>query len=208
MSQRVTLEDIARKSGVSPATVSLVLRDKPGITADTRQRVIEAARELGYARLSPADAPELHAIVERLCVVADLVKPTIVLERQALPNSWIEGTVRGGYRLHLTRGLVEALEPREPAVARRVDERRREGRRPQRRLVHRPLGQRLGAVQAARVVRCGAEGREEDEVAGPGVLGRPQQATAGTTHPLSSLAPSCGGRDGGRPRGSASRRRW
>ena len=55
MSQRVTLEDIARKSGVSPATVSLVLRDKPGITADTRQRVIEAARELGYAKLSPGD---------------------------------------------------------------------------------------------------------------------------------------------------------
>ena len=44
------------------------------------------------ARLSPADAPELHAIVERLCVVADLAKPTIVLERQALPNSWVEGT--------------------------------------------------------------------------------------------------------------------
>ena len=64
-------------------------------------------------RLSPADAPELHALVERLCVVADLPKPAIVLERSAMPNSWIEGTVRGGFRLHLTQGLLDLLEPRE-----------------------------------------------------------------------------------------------
>ena len=65
-------------------------------------------------RLAPADAPELHAIVERLCVVADLPKPTLVLERAArCPNSWIEGTRRGGFRLHLTQGLLDLLEPRE-----------------------------------------------------------------------------------------------
>ena len=46
MRQRVTLEDIARESRVSLATVSLVLRDKPGINEETRRRVLEAAREL------------------------------------------------------------------------------------------------------------------------------------------------------------------
>jgi LacI family transcriptional regulator len=61
MSQRVTLEDIARQSGVSSATVSLALRDKPGITADTRQRVIETARELGYRKLAqPERGSALH----------------------------------------------------------------------------------------------------------------------------------------------------
>jgi LacI family transcriptional regulator len=50
MSQRVTMEDIARQSGVSLATVSLALRDKPGINEETRQRVIEAARALGYRK--------------------------------------------------------------------------------------------------------------------------------------------------------------
>src|SRR4051794_5463620 len=64
-------------------------------------------------RLSPAEAPELHAVVERLCVLADLAKPELRLERQHLPNSWIEGTKRGGYRLHLTEGLLELLEPHE-----------------------------------------------------------------------------------------------
>lgn len=45
---KVTIADIARDSGVSPATVSLVLRDKPGIGAETRQRVLESAQNLGY----------------------------------------------------------------------------------------------------------------------------------------------------------------
>lgn len=42
------LADIARRSGVSPTTVSLVLRDKAGIPQETRTRVLRAARALGY----------------------------------------------------------------------------------------------------------------------------------------------------------------
>lgn len=55
MSQRVTLEDIARQSGVSLATVSLVLRDKPGINDETRQRVLDVARVLGYRKRPQAE---------------------------------------------------------------------------------------------------------------------------------------------------------
>ena len=81
-----------------------------GTVVGVRERVAVSSRG---RRLSPADAPDLHAVVERLCVLADLAKPAIVLERQAMPNSWIEGTKRGGFRLHLTEGLVALLEPRE-----------------------------------------------------------------------------------------------
>jgi len=75
-----------------------------------RERVEASSRG---RRLTPAEAPDLHAIVERLCIVADLPKPTIVLDSRRMPNSWIEGTRRGGFRLHLTEGLLELLEPRE-----------------------------------------------------------------------------------------------
>jgi LacI family transcriptional regulator len=47
---RVTMTDIARAAGCSQATVSFVLNNSPGIrlSQQTRQRVIEAARGLGY----------------------------------------------------------------------------------------------------------------------------------------------------------------
>src|SRR4051794_7171133 len=63
--------------------------------------------------VSESEAPALHAIVERLCLLADLPKPQIVVEPERLPNSWVVGTRAGGYRLHLTRGLLDRLEPRE-----------------------------------------------------------------------------------------------
>jgi DNA-binding LacI/PurR family transcriptional regulator len=42
------MSDIAQESGVSISTVSLVLRDKPGIPPETRQRVQKIAQQLGY----------------------------------------------------------------------------------------------------------------------------------------------------------------
>jgi LacI family transcriptional regulator len=48
MPKHVTLADIAEQSQVSLSTVSLVLRNRPGITEETRQRVLTVAQELGY----------------------------------------------------------------------------------------------------------------------------------------------------------------
>jgi LacI family transcriptional regulator len=62
MSPRVTMEDIARQSGVSLATVSLVLRDKPGINDDTRRRVLAVAKELGYQRRAAAEGSGLARV--------------------------------------------------------------------------------------------------------------------------------------------------
>lgn len=47
-SKRVPLRAIAEKAGVSRMTVSLALRDHPAITAETKARVQEIARQLGY----------------------------------------------------------------------------------------------------------------------------------------------------------------
>ncbi len=47
-SERVPLRAIAEKAGVSRMTVSLALRDHSAITAETKKKVQEIARQLGY----------------------------------------------------------------------------------------------------------------------------------------------------------------
>jgi LacI family repressor for deo operon, udp, cdd, tsx, nupC, and nupG len=48
-----SLEDVAQRVGVSPATVSRALRGLPRVSEETRARVLAAARELGYV-ISPS----------------------------------------------------------------------------------------------------------------------------------------------------------
>ena len=56
--KRVTSKDVAEKVGVSRTTVSLVLNDVKGIQIgpETRRKVLEAARELGYVPNAAAQA--------------------------------------------------------------------------------------------------------------------------------------------------------
>ena len=53
MAGKVTARDVAKAAGVSPATVSLVFRNKPGVGHDTRERVLSVARDLGFEYDAP-----------------------------------------------------------------------------------------------------------------------------------------------------------
>jgi heat shock protein HtpX len=63
--------------------------------------------------VSPHDAPEIHATVERLCATGELSKPKIVLHDKRYANSWIRGLTSGRTTLHLTSRLVELLDERQ-----------------------------------------------------------------------------------------------
>jgi LacI family transcriptional regulator len=44
----ITLKDIARRAGVTPATVSMAINNKPNISEITRRKVLSIAKELNY----------------------------------------------------------------------------------------------------------------------------------------------------------------
>ena len=58
-----TVKDVSRLANVSAATVSLVLNGKPGISEDTRARVLQAAADLSYSpRSARADKSNASGI--------------------------------------------------------------------------------------------------------------------------------------------------
>ena len=66
--RRPTLADVAARAGVSTALVSIVIREAPGASAESRQRVLRAAEELGYrpdtrARLLRSSRSRLLGVV-------------------------------------------------------------------------------------------------------------------------------------------------
>jgi DNA-binding LacI/PurR family transcriptional regulator len=61
----VTLADVARQAGVSPALASIVMRGAPGASAQSRERVLAVARRLGYrpdARARSLASLQAHVI--------------------------------------------------------------------------------------------------------------------------------------------------
>lgn len=48
MSGKITIKDVAKQAGVSEATVSRALNDSPQVKRDTRQKIQNIARNLGY----------------------------------------------------------------------------------------------------------------------------------------------------------------
>src|SRR4051812_35441938 len=46
--RRPTIADVARRAGVSAAAVSFAVNNRPGVSPETRTRILAAARELGW----------------------------------------------------------------------------------------------------------------------------------------------------------------
>ncbi|WP_183086243.1 LacI family DNA-binding transcriptional regulator [Mycetocola tolaasinivorans] len=46
--RRVTIEEVARSLGVSNGAVSFALNDRPGVSDETRKRILERAQEMGW----------------------------------------------------------------------------------------------------------------------------------------------------------------
>ena len=67
----------------------------------------------GAKIVSEQDAPELHAMVERLCAMAGLPKPRIAIVPSDMPNAFATGRNPKHAAVAVTEGLWRRLEPQE-----------------------------------------------------------------------------------------------
>lgn len=72
---RCTAEEVARAAGVSTMTVSRAMSDQPGISPETRQRVLRAAEELGYRPSKVARALASRRSSSLGIVIPDIANP-------------------------------------------------------------------------------------------------------------------------------------
>jgi heat shock protein HtpX len=79
----------------------LFLSDKIGLAA------------MGAKEVSPEEAPGLHAMIERLCIQADLPKPKIAIADTPVPNAFAMGRSPKSAVVCCTTGIMNILEPHE-----------------------------------------------------------------------------------------------
>src|SRR5829696_7641374 len=72
-----------------------------------------ALKASGAKVVQPDEAPELHAMVERLCAMADLPKPKVAVIDTDVPNAFATGRNPKHAAVAVTTGLWRRLEPRE-----------------------------------------------------------------------------------------------
>ncbi len=67
----------------------------------------------GAKVVTPDQAPELHAMVDRLCAMSDLPKPRVAIIPTDMPNAFATGRSPKHAAVAVTQGLWDRLEPRE-----------------------------------------------------------------------------------------------
>jgi len=98
-------------SGVSGVTVALIAGGMFLFQIFASDKL--ALRAMGAREVSPAQAPQLHALVERLCVQADLPKPKIAVADTEMPNAFAIGRSPKSATVCATTGIMDLLSPGE-----------------------------------------------------------------------------------------------
>jgi heat shock protein HtpX len=86
---------IALIFGGGSAFISLFYSDKIALAA------------AGAREVTPQQAPELHAIVDRLCALADMDKPRVAIAPTHVPNAFATGRNSKNSVLCVTQGLID-----------------------------------------------------------------------------------------------------
>ena len=120
MKKRATIKDVAALAGVSAATVSRALDDRPEISSETKERVRSACAQLGYVPNAAARGLSGHATHTIGLVLPDISNPYF----SGMATAIEETAAAHGCRVFLSNSLRKEdreLRAIENLVARQVD---------------------------------------------------------------------------------------
>jgi heat shock protein HtpX len=107
----VALVVIMLAVGVQGITVAIIAGGLAAVNLFASDKLALAA--MGGRVVTPQEAPQLHAMVERLCVQADLPKPKVAVANTSMPNAFALGRSPKSATVCATTGIMELLSPAE-----------------------------------------------------------------------------------------------
>ena len=98
-------------AGVQGFTILLIAGGFAALQFFTSDKL--ALHAMGAREVTPQEAPELHAMIERLCIQADLPKPKIAVAHTDMPNAFALGRSQKSATVCATTGIMNLLSPAE-----------------------------------------------------------------------------------------------
>ncbi len=98
-------------AGVGAVTVAVIAGGLFLVQYFTSDKI--ALASMGAHVVSPQDAPQLHALIERLCIQADLPKPRVAIADTPMPNAFAIGRSPKTATVCATTGILQLLTPAE-----------------------------------------------------------------------------------------------
>src|SRR3954451_15701616 len=99
------------QSGLSGLSVAIIAGGLALLNVFASDKLALGA--MGARQVTPAEAPQLHAIIDRLCVQADRPKPKVAVVNTRMPNAFALGRSPKNATVAATTGIMELLSPAE-----------------------------------------------------------------------------------------------
>jgi heat shock protein HtpX len=98
-------------AGAGAVTIAIVAAALFAVQLFTSDKI--ALYSMGAKEVSPQQAPELHAMIERLCIQANLPKPRVAVALTPMPNAFAIGRSPKTATVCATTGIMDLLSPSE-----------------------------------------------------------------------------------------------
>ncbi len=98
-------------SGAGAVTIAIVAAGLFAVQLFTSDKI--ALYSMGAREVTPEQAPQLHAMIDRLCVQANIPKPRVAVAQTPMPNAFAVGRSPKTATVCATTGILQLLEPAE-----------------------------------------------------------------------------------------------